>query len=406
MESTIRRSRLRHTPGDTHTSSKPQGRGRDGTWHKSLDAKKIPFAPYVSHSQGMHYNPFSAESMAHREKEGRVPQVPIHTPSELEKSPTPTKKRDWKDITKDVARNINYAVTYNGQKDQSAKEMDGKQVHLATRIAAMAIPFIHFIIPETQLVTSTFKGIYQIAQYANVVKKDPTAKKVTFKDAIESPITRTALTIAVLVAGFFASKIALIVLSSLKVGLDIMDLRNSLLKDGFGKASILIMIKVAGSIAYLALSIFDSNLALVFSISAKLANNVFTAYCELQQGRWPEAIAALAFGALSNANNIISIHESIEDGTLTDKDTVPLSPQDQAGATNLSAVKKRKVDVLSYPTPAKKSGFEDDDDIETITLPTRAESYAAMSDTEKHTRDASFLDDQKRVSRRVRRSRR
>ena len=169
------------------------------------------------------------------------------------------------------------------------------------------------------------------------------------------------------------------------------------------------MIKVAGSIAYLALSIFDSNLALVFSISAKLANNIFTAYCELQQGRWPEAIAALAFGALSNANKIISVHDSIEDGTLTDNDTVPLSPQDQAGATNLSAIKKRKIDVLSYPTPAKKSRLDDDDDdddIETITLPTRAESYAAMSDTERHTRDASFLDDQRRISKRTSRSRR
>lgn len=272
------------------------------------------------------------------------------------------KKTKW-DVIKLVAGEAYKAINYNGQKDASSKPK-----HTATRVAAIALPFIQFLIPQTQLVTSSFKMCYQIAEMTGVVEKASKEEKKTLKNAIESPITRTAIGIAVLVATYFASKVAIIVCSSLKIGLDVMDLRNNLVSDGFSKDTVLILIKLAGNVAYLALSIFDSNLALIFSVSAKLANNVFTAYCEASQGRWPEAIAALAFGALSNASKIDSINTAVHDGTLEDDMELIPCVADQAGVYNDAPDQKtqvKKEQPILYTRAVqwikKKDPFNDDD---------------------------------------------
>jgi hypothetical protein len=282
--------------------------------------------------------------------------------------PKKGKKRAW-EIIKCVAGETYKAITYNGQKDVSLKPK-----HMATRVAAVALPFLQYLIPQTQIVTGVFKACYQIAQMSGAVDKDKTAKKKTLKGAIESPLTRTILGVAVVVAAFFASRVAIVICSALKIGLDVMDLRNSIVSDGFTKDTVLILIKLAGSVAYLALAIFDSNIALIFSISAKLANNVFTAYCEASQGRYVEAIAALVFGCLSNLSNIESVSASVKDDTLLQIGTVILSAQDMAGVTNMNpadmspsekiaAEKRKKLSAVPTIKHRKKSNSLDDEEI-------------------------------------------
>ncbi len=276
--------------------------------------------------------------------------------------PAKGKKRAWQ-ILKCVAEETYKAITYNGQKDVSLKPK-----HTATRVAAVALPFIQYLIPQTQIVTGVFKACYQIAEMTGAVSKTKTAKKKTLKGAIESPLTKTILGVAVVVAAFFASRVAIVACSALKIGLDVMDLRNSIVSDGFTKDSVLILIKLAGSVAYLALAIFDSNIALIFSISAKLANNVFTAYCEASQGRYVEAIAALAFGCLSNFENIKSVSTSAEDNTLLKSGEATLSAQDMAGVTNMNPAKitpsekksAAKIERLS-PTKIKEKSDEEEE---------------------------------------------
>ena len=161
--------------------------------------------------------------------------------------PAKGKKRAWQ-ILKCVAEETYKAITYNGQKDVSLKPK-----HTATRVAAVALPFIQYLIPQTQIVTGVFKACYQIAEMTGAVSKTKTAKKKTLKGAIESPLTKTILGVAVVVAAFFASRVAIVACSALKIGLDVMDLRNSIVSDGFTKDSVLILIKLAGSVAYLVL---------------------------------------------------------------------------------------------------------------------------------------------------------
>ena len=216
------------------------------------------------------------------------------TPTTLIYNEITKKERTWRKI-RTVAKDINYALTYDGKKDKSTKK-----VSVVTRVAAIAIPFIELLVPQFKIVTSSYKTIYSLAQKVGFAPKAKYVSKETKTDFIESPITRGIIGVGVAVAGYFGSRIAIGIFGALKLGLDAIDLRNSIHEYGFTREAVLIMLKMAGTVAYIALSIFDSNLCLIFTITTKLSENFFTAYCEFSQGRIPEGIAAIVFGAVCN----------------------------------------------------------------------------------------------------------
>ena len=221
-------------------------------------------------------------------------------------------------------------MNYNGQKDASTKK-----VSLVTRVAAIALPVIQTFIPEFQIVVSAYKTAYSGAQMLGLVDKDVKVTKEKKTSPIQSSLSRGILSVGIAVAAYFSSRIGVVVFAVLKIGLDMLDLRNSIVENGWTKESTLILIKMAGTVAYIALAIFDSNLVLIFNIAAKVAVNFFTAYCEASQGRWPEAIAAVVFAGLTNLSSIQSVVQSAQAGTLPDRGNDAISSTSTAGVTDM-----------------------------------------------------------------------